>query len=364
MTNTDLSVSLSTTVRQTDTGVVTGDAPQFDSATEARLKWLDHEATAHVEANRPERTRTGYAADWQAWIRFCAEEDLPPAAVRSGTLVAFVEWCWHQPARPPKDGQAPGRLTAPSTIDRRLSGVVVTARRQLKLQLAEDVAEEARALLRAKVKKMEKDGEQRGRGPAPALLVRHMEKVAATLPRNRFGVRDLALMTLHFAIAGREHEVAHLRVRDIAEDPEGRGLIVDVRVSKVAPRTVEVPFGSRAHLCPVRAWRRWKQELGPDVDPDSFAFRAVHNRWKTVLDSGIEPVTVGEILTRIGARAELDIRPTGHSPRRGLVTESSRAGNPDAVAERQGGWAPGSKVMRRYRETDDGFKENALHGVL
>ncbi|GAA2426795.1 hypothetical protein GCM10010255_81490 [Streptomyces coeruleofuscus] len=58
-------------------------------------------------------------------------------------------------------------------------------------------------------------------------------------------------------------------MRDIAEDPEGRGLIVDVRDSKVAPRTVEVPFGSRAHLCPVRAWRRRKAELGEDVDPDS-----------------------------------------------------------------------------------------------
>ncbi|MGW1810899.1 hypothetical protein [Streptomyces sp. NPDC002078] len=62
----------------------------------------------------------------------------------------------------------------------------------------------------AKVKEMEKAGETRGRGPAPALLVRHMEKIAATLPRNRFGIRDLSLMTLHFAIAGREHELAGL----------------------------------------------------------------------------------------------------------------------------------------------------------
>ncbi|MFF5985488.1 hypothetical protein ACFY78_42380 [Streptomyces olindensis] len=54
----------------------------------------------------------------------------------------------------------------------------------------------------------------------------------------------------------------------------------------------------------------------------------------------------------------------GHSPRRGLVTEFSRAKNPDAVMETQGGWAPSSKVMRRYREEDEAFKENALHGVL
>ncbi|WP_369228777.1 hypothetical protein AB5J56_00145 [Streptomyces sp. R21] len=32
--------------------------------------------------------------------------------------------------------------------------------------------------------------------------------------------------------------------------------------------------------------------------------------------------------------------------------------------EKQGGWAPGSKVMRRYCEEDDGFRENALYGVL
>ncbi|MEV5107589.1 hypothetical protein ACFQ7G_19585 [Streptomyces massasporeus] len=128
MANADLSVPVSTTTRQADPAVRPG---RFDASAEARLSRLDTEATAHVEKNRPERTRTGYAADWNAWLRFCAERDLPPAAVRTGTLVAFVEWCRHQPARPPKPGREPGPLTAPSTIDRSLSGVVVTARRQL-----------------------------------------------------------------------------------------------------------------------------------------------------------------------------------------------------------------------------------------
>ncbi|MFF3639097.1 hypothetical protein [Streptomyces sp. NPDC002250] len=75
-----------------------------------------------------------------------------------------------------------------------------------------------------------------------------MEKIAATLPDNRFGIRDLSLMTLHFAIAGREHELAHLRVRDIAEDPEGRGLIVDVWVSKRPPARLKFP-SVRAPRC-------------------------------------------------------------------------------------------------------------------
>ncbi|MER6821289.1 tyrosine-type recombinase/integrase [Streptomyces cellulosae] len=361
MTNTDLSATVSATTGQTGLAHRPG---RFDAVTEARLAQLDRDATRHVEDHRPQKTRTGYRADWNAWLRFCADGGLPPTAVRSGTLVLFVEWCWLQPARPPRPGQPPGPLTAPSTIDRRLSGVVVTARRRHKLPLPADVAEEARALLKAKVRQMEKAGERRGRGPAPALLVRHMEQIAAALPDTRAGIRDLSLMTLHFAVAGREHELAWLRTRDVTEDPEDRGLIVDIRVSKVAPRTVEVPYGSRAHLCPVRAWRRWKQTANLDAAPDNFAYRRLHNRWGTVLQAGLTPEAVGDVLTRLGARARLDIRPTGHSPRRGLVTESSRAGNPDAVAEKQGGWAKGSTVMRRYREADDGFTENALHGVL
>ncbi|MEU6011904.1 hypothetical protein [Streptomyces sp. NPDC047453] len=59
----------------------------------------------------------------------------------------------------------------------------------------------------------------------------------------------------------------------------------------------------------------------------------MHSRWGTVPQAGLTSEAVGDVLTRLGARARLDIRPTGHSPRRGLVTESSRAGNPDAVAE-------------------------------
>ncbi|MFE5766060.1 integrase, partial [Streptomyces sp. NPDC056492] len=337
MTNTELSVSASTTDRQ-----VRVPAPaRFDTATEDRLARLDAEATRHVEDARPKRTRDGYAADWRAWLRFCAEADLPPAAVRSGTLVAFVEWCWHQLARPPKPGTPPKKLTAPTTIDRPLF-----RRRRHRPPPAQAPAAAGRRRAGPRPAQGQDQGPGQNRGdarprPRPALLVRHMEKVAAALPENRFGVRDLALMTLHFAIASRAHELAWLRVRDVAEDPEGRGLIVDVRVSKVAPRVVEVPYGSRAHICPVRAWRRWKEEAHFD-DPDGFAFRRLHNRWGTVLQEGLDAETVGDILTRIGARADLDIRPTGHSPR-GLVTESARAGNADAVMERQGGWAPGSK---------------------
>ncbi|MEV0529952.1 hypothetical protein AB0I66_41750 [Streptomyces sp. NPDC050439] len=165
-------------------------------------------------------------------------------------------------------------------------------------------------------------------------------------------MRDLSLMTLHFAVAGREHELAHLRVRDVIEDSEGRSLVVDVRVFKVTPQVVAVPFGSRAYLCPVRAWRRWRAELGLDTAPDPSPSGPCTTAGTPCCPRGWSPRRSATSSNASGAAPTWMCGLTGHSPRRGLVTESSRAGNPDAVMEKQGGWSPGSKVMRRYREAD------------
>lgn len=57
---------------------------------------------------------------------------------------------------------------------------------------------------------------------------------------------------MHFAVAGRRRELAFNRVRDYAGNPGG--IQADLRVSKVRPRVVPVPCGSRPSICPVRAW--------------------------------------------------------------------------------------------------------------
>ncbi|WP_327580055.1 MULTISPECIES: tyrosine-type recombinase/integrase [unclassified Streptomyces] len=290
------------------------------------------------------------------WLRYCTETALPPAAVTTGTLVLFVEWACLQP------GWKAGTFKAPTSIDRHLAGIVVTARQEYRLTLDRRVGAEARALLKAKKKAMDKAGEQHGRGPAPALLVSDMERILPTIPDTIAGIRDLAIMTTHFACAAREHELAAQYDRHVTEDEHGRGLVSDLRVSKTYPRVVQILYGSRAHLCPVRAVSRWREVSRPA--PDDPLFRQLHSGGETILDNGLSPEGIGDVLTRLGERAGLEKRLTGHSPRRGLVTESARAGNDERQAEKQGGWVPGSRVMRKYREDDDGFKENALHGVL
>ncbi|WP_327225147.1 hypothetical protein OG229_15830 [Streptomyces platensis] len=104
------------------------------------------------------------------------------------------------------------------------------------MNLEEGVARLARNRLKQLVKEMEANGETRGRGQAAPLLVDHLVAISAACPDNLRGIRDRALVLMHFAVAGREHELAFNRVRDYA-DTTG-GLTADLRVSKVRPRIV------------------------------------------------------------------------------------------------------------------------------
>ncbi|MFI8503504.1 integrase [Streptomyces sp. NPDC085524] len=353
MTNTDLSPTPSTTP---PAPAPSAHPETYDAPTRTALEHIDRHAVRVVADHRPERTRTGYAQDWKCWTRFCTESGVPLLALTPGTLTAYVEWLWTQP------GWKAGTHLAPSTIDRRLSGTVVSAREEHGVKPEPGVARLARARLAQLVKQMEKDGEQRGRGPAAPLLVDHLTAISAACPDNLMGIRDRALVLMHFAVAGREHELAATRVRDYTATPAG--IQADLRVSKIRPRTVPVPYGSRPSICPVRAWTAWKEAAGLDSDPDSPAWRRLHSRWHTVMNGGLQPESVGDVITRAGARAGIDIRFTGHSPRRGLATSSRLKGHDQIAIARQGGWAPHSKVLAGYLEVVDQWEDNALIGVL
>lgn len=328
---------------------------EYDTATRATLEHIDHQAVRTVADHRPKRTRDGYAQDWASWGKFCAASGVPLLAVSPGTLVMFVEWLWTQP------GWKKSTCTAPSTIDRRISGTVVSARAEHHVKLEDGVARLARNRLKQLVKEMEEKGETRGRGQTPPLLVDHLVRISAACPDNLTGIRDRALVLMHFAVAGREHELSFNRVRDYADAPEG--LLADLRVSKIRPRVVPVPYGSRPSICPVRAWTAWR-EAAELTDPDGPAWRRLHSRWHTVMNAGLSPEAVGDVITRVGARADIDTRFTGHSPRRGLATSSRLKGHDQIVIAKQGGWAPHSKVLAGYLEVVDQWEDNALIGVL
>lgn len=335
--------------RPAEIAVIVADAPEaYDSETAARIAALDAASDWHAEQMRPPNTQRAYVADWKAWLAFSAETDLPPTAATRGTLRAFVAWLWDRGA-------------APTTIDRRLAGVVVTLRREHRAAINPDDTAAARELLKGYVRAAaELRQAPRGRGQTAPLLLADLRRISAACPNTLAGVRDRALLLLGFAIAGRRSEVAGLTVRDIADDPNG--LVVDVRVSKTKPRTVAVPYGSNPLTCPVRAWRAWREAAALD-DPDGPAFRRIDRHGRLL--GGLSGQAAGDIVTRAGERAGVAVHLTGHSVRAGLATEARRAGKDRKAIAGVTGHVPNSAALDQYLRTVDRWsdEDNALIGI-
>lgn len=334
---------------------------QFDDDLKALLDQWDEEAAEYVESKRPKNTKDAYAQDWDTWRTFCSSRGIPTTAIRIGTLTMFVGWLWNRENQ--RRGKLLGTYTAPNTIDRRLSGVVVTGRKRLGLNLPANVAEPARELLKRLKKEMEESGEKRGTGKAPALLIPHIQAISAALPDNNFGLRSRAVVTLQFAVAGREHEIAALRQRDVLVNEHG--LLVTVRVSKTSAREVPVLYGQHLATCPVRSVLVWLDALADAglCDPDAPLFCALDPHNLELIGVALTPKRIGGLVVDASKRAALGVRHTGHSPRRGLATEARRAGRDRKVIAKQGGWVEGSKAMEGYFEDADRYEDNALIGI-
>lgn len=325
---------------------------EFDADLLARLAALDEASDVHARDQRPDNTVRSYAADWKTWTQFCAQLQIPPTAATRGTLRAFVDFLWNREKR------------AYSTIDRKLAGVAVTLRTEYGVVIDPEATKSAREMLKDYRKKAEEDEEPtRGRGKAPAMRLEAVRLIVSKCSDDIFGIRDRAMVLLGFAIAARRAELAGLRLRNITEDPDGNGLLVDVRVSKTDPRTVPVPYGRSELTCPVRAWKAWA-EMAQIVDPDRHAFRRIHHTG-AVQPHGLTPQRAGDLITAAGLRAGFEELFTGHSVRSGMATEARRAKkDPKAIAAVTG-HKPNSSVLHGYMQIVDRWDEedNALIGI-
>ena len=324
---------------------------QFDTELRARLTALDEASDAEAETLRPKNTRRSYAGDWQCWERFCAGMGIPVTAATRGTLRAFVKWRWDVEHR------------AYTTIDRNLAGIVVTLRgTQYGVIVDPAATRAARDLLGAYQREAARAKQApRGRGKAPALLLKPLRRIVDACPDTLRGTQDKALVLIAFAIAARSHEIAGLTVRSMEEVEEG--LRVDVRVSKTHPRVVPVPYGLTPATCPVRAWRAWRDAArthGHLTGPEEPAFRQIH-RSGSIL-GGLAPQSCAAAITRAGERAGIKVRFTGHSARAGLITTTAKAGKDrKAIAAISG---HKSRVLDEYiRLAGEFADDNALFGI-
>lgn len=296
-----------------------------------------------------DNTRAAFTDDWKRWEEFCAASrgQVLPVEVSKDALVLYAVWL----AR----GTDTRRPSAPETIKRRLTGVLAGWRHH-GLDYPRGITADARDVIDTYTRQLVEANLPTGRGKAPALTIKDARRIADTAPATLAGCRDLAVVLLGFAIAGRRSEIAHLLVTDIT--PAERGLYVHVRYSKTKPRRPAVLYGQNEATCPVRAWQRWQEAAGIT---DGAAFRRIDRHGRMLGELSGE--AVGAIITRTGQRAGLSLRLTGHSVRAGLATEARRAGHDTATIADQGGWQRGSAALQEYIRIVDQWTDNALAGI-
>ncbi|MFF8829347.1 hypothetical protein [Streptomyces sp. NPDC015131] len=312
----------------------------YDAATLAVLAAMEEAAEKHLDAIRPHNTKRGYANDWTLWEEFHGwltertGQPLPVTAVTKGTLVGFVVWL------------DTIKLAAPNSIDRRITGVTVTARNEHGVEVPKAATVAARQAL----KPLKNDPERmaRGRGKAAAVTPAQLQQMGAAIPAGLAGLRDRALWLLAFGIAGRSAEVASLRADGIVH--VSKGLEVHVPAVKGRPpRDVVVHSGKNPDTCPVRAWLTWRSASGITSGP---AFVAI-DVWGNLGTGHLSPEAVREIIARNAERAGLSVRLTGHSMRAGFITTSRVAGKREEKIRAQSGHAENSPAFWGYiREAD------------
>ena len=320
-------------------------APAVRSMTAADIAALDAASDAAAEALRPETTRRAYRGDYAKWVEFTSETGVPETLASRGTLRAFVFWLWEAGA-------------APSSVDRRLTGTVITLR-MLGVEVSRDDAAQARKYAKGLTRQAaEQRQAPRGRGQAAPLLLADLRKACEARPDTITGIRDRALLLIAFAVAGRRSEVAGLTVRDIVEVQEG--LVVTVHISKTGVREVAVPYGSNLTTCPVRTWKAWKEAAG--LDADAPAFRRIDRHGNLL--GALSGAAAGDIITRAAERAGIEGM-TGHSARAGLATSARQAGKSREAIAATTGHSPSSPVLDRYIRSVDRWSdgENATMGI-
>lgn len=321
------------------------------------LAALDAVADRYRSENQKTNTERSYDSDWAVWQQYCALLGIPETSNTRGALVGFVLWLQNKPpssrelARNP---DAQPRPQAPSTVDRRLAGVIVRLN-ELGAEPDRDTKKEARGALDIYRRKLTEAAITLGRGRAPAAKLDHLRLIAEKTPPTLAGRRDLALILVGFRFASRSSEIANLLLTDI-EDAGEKGIVVNVRFGKTGGRRVPIPRGQRKEICPVTAWRAWRHEA-PYAHGPAFAQIAKNDRLR--LDENGVPLPLGpkavrEVIDRATKRAGVELHLTGHSLRSGLATEARRAGHDSKTISDITGHNPNSPVMASYfREVDE-----------
>jgi site-specific recombinase XerD len=328
---------------------------------------LSQAALEAVAAGTADATRIAYARDWDAFITWCARNDLAPLPAAPETLVEYVT----ELTTAPRPGT--GKPYGPATIERAISAI----------RTAHAAANEpipstkgARMVLRGYRDRLAKakDPAARPKKAAPAVPAA-LRAMLAGLDRDTLsGKRDAALVLLGFAVAGRVSELVALDIPEIVRAEHGLDTTVYRRKIKDFTDNA-ILYGTDPATCPVRAVLAYIDALARAGRTDGPLFVRIdrHQRIAPPLTrkgraigdpaGRMTPEAAGDVVARLADRAGLDGSWSGHSLRRGFATAARRAGHDKIRTARVGGWADNSAALDGYMEDADRVTDSPLIGI-
>lgn len=319
-----------------------------------RLAQAEDLADAVARAITPENTTDTYAKAWKIWERFTTTQRLPLLEGSRGALVTYVAWLL-------REGRTNGTGYAPTSASTILAGTVVELRNR-DVPVSRDDQAEARKALDGLTVKLLQNKERRGRGKANTAQVPDLYRVVRACPDTLAGARDKALILTSFHYAARAQDPAGLLARDVTLHP--RGLVVSILTGKTkhSVRDAKILYQKDPEICPVEAWKAYRERLTADAEPrwslpDAPAFVGIHR--SGTVTGGMVPDSVTRAIKRISVRAGVKLAWTGHSLRIGHATAARKNGRDAVVIADQGGWARHSRSMNGYFQIEDGWDDNS-----
>ena len=311
------------------------------------LAALDARARDYADAALSPATRKAYATDWRDFLAFCEQVGSISLPASPDTVAAFLI------------ARADGGLTV-SALNRRLSAVRYVHRLRELAQPAGGRLDVVWAGIR--------NTKGRPARPKRALVARDLKKLLGALPDTLDGQRDRALLLIQFAGALRRSELVALELDGpaagaarIAFVPEGLEIRLDRSKGDQAGRGAVVAIPVAKGLCAVAALRVWLAAAAIRTGP---VFRPI-DRHGRLLSGAITGQAVALIVKRAAARAGLSPEVfSGHSARRGFITDAIRGGAAADVVRRHARHAKFETTAGYVAEAERFGQENAVRKVL
>lgn len=274
-----------------------------------------------------DHTLRSYRADFGQFAKWCRAHRVPPLPAAPQTIANHIE--------------AERVRLKPGTIKKRLSAI-----RKLHhlAGLADPTMDAEVDLAMRRARRAKPSRPQQALG----LTAERCEKLLAACTGDLIGLRDALLLAVGFDTLCRRGELVALSIQDFTRRDDGRYNVL-VRRAKNDPegagRTALLSSRSSTLL------DAWLAEVGTETGP---LLRPVYGTRALALY--LDPLTVGRVLKKLSARANLPLLGTskvsGHSLRVGAAQQLVLNGRGILEIMRAGGWRS-MNVVARYVENLD-----------